>query len=227
MTLGQMIRNYRWDHKISQREFASKCGLSRTYVAQLESGLNPTTGKAPIPTVTTLNDIANAMGISFDDLIWTVDDMTIDISEKTPSELVDIPILGSVAAGFDKWEVHEFGKMPIQRSWLHNRSPKEFFLLRVFGDSMTPDYQEGDFVLCLNTSDMGMSGKVGVVVDSYGEATLKRINYPMSGNPEYGMWMELEPLNKKYETRRIEGEDLNDYYVQGRVMMVIREVDKP
>ena len=227
MELGTFIRNYRWDHKISQREFAKKCDVSHTYIAMLETGANSTTGKKLVPTVATLGRIASAMNLTLDNLLRSVDDMTIELSQEVPSDLVDIPILGSVAAGFDKWEVHEFGKMPIQRSWLHNRSPKEFFLLRVFGDSMTPDYQEGDFVLCLNTSDMGMSGKVGVVVDSYGEATLKRINYPMSGNPEYGMWMELEPLNKKYETRRIEGEDLNDYYVQGRVMMVIREVDKP
>lgn len=225
MTLSQFLKAYREEHHISMRRFAEMAGISHSLVSILERDLNGREDKQKMsPSIDTLNRIASVMGITFEELVRSCDDIDIELEEEA---VVDIPILGSVAAGFDKWAIHEFGKMEIQKAWLHGRSPKEFFLLRVTGDSMIPDYQDGDFVLCLTTSDMGRSGKVGVVVDSYGEATLKKINYPMHGDPEFGKWMELEPLNPKYEKRRIEGSDLETYYVQGRVMMVIREVDRP
>lgn len=225
MTLSQFLKEYREEHHISMRRFAEMAGISHSLVSILERDLNGREDKQKMsPSIDTLNRIASVMGITFEELVRSCDDIDIELEEEA---VVDIPILGSVAAGFDKWAIHEFGKMEIQKAWLHGRSPKEFFLLRVSGDSMVPDYQDGDFVLCLTTSDMGRSGKIGVVVDSYGEATLKKINYPMKGDPEYGRWMELEPLNPKYEKRKIEGSDLETYYVQGRVMMVIREVDRP
>lgn len=225
MTLSQFLKAYREEHHISMRKFAEMAGISHSLVSILERDLNGREDKQKMsPSIDTLNRIASVMGLTFEELVRSCDDIDIELEEEA---VVDIPILGSVAAGFDRWAIHEFGKMEIQKAWLHGRSPKEFFLLRVSGDSMVPDYQDGDFVLCLTTSDMGRSGKIGVVVDSYGEATLKKINYPMHGDPEFGKWMELEPLNPKYKKRRIEGSDLETYYVQGRVMMVIREVDRP
>lgn len=224
MTLSQILKDYRQKNRISMRDFAKTVGISHQMIGVLETEKGGAERKKVTPSNATLKKLASAMGITLEELIRAADDIDIELEEEA---VVDIPILGSVAAGFDKWAIHEFGKMEIQKAWLHGRSPKEFFLLRVSGDSMIPDYQDGDFVLCLTTSDMGRSGKVGVVVDSYGEATLKKINYPMNGDPEYGRWMELEPLNPKYEKRRVEGSDLETYFVQGRVMMVIREVDRP
>ena len=49
--------------------------------------------------------------------------------------------------------------------------------MRVRGDSMYPDFRNGDIVLVLKQSTMNHSGEIGVI--SYGddEMTIKRINY--------------------------------------------------
>lgn len=36
--IGQRIRNYRLEQKISQEELAEKCGLHATYIGQIERG---------------------------------------------------------------------------------------------------------------------------------------------------------------------------------------------
>ena len=41
MTLGDLIKEYRSDHKLSMDEFAQRSGLSKAYVSILERNVNP------------------------------------------------------------------------------------------------------------------------------------------------------------------------------------------
>ena len=61
--------------------------------------------------------------------------------------------------------------------------------MHVRGDSMYPDFRDGDIVLVLKQNTMNHSGEIGVI--SYGddEMTIKRINYVQSED-----WLELVPL---------------------------------
>ena len=43
MTIGKIIKNYREEKNMSQRQFARKCKLSNGYIAMLERGINPKT----------------------------------------------------------------------------------------------------------------------------------------------------------------------------------------
>ena len=38
MTLGDLIKEYRTAHDVSQRQFAAMCGLSNGYISMLEKG---------------------------------------------------------------------------------------------------------------------------------------------------------------------------------------------
>lgn len=74
MTLAEIIINYRQEEKLSQREFATKCGLSNAAISNIEKGkVNPSTGKQTVTSIETLMKIASGMGISLDALFEKMD----------------------------------------------------------------------------------------------------------------------------------------------------------
>ena len=79
MTLGEYIKQYRESHGLSQRRFATMCGLSNGYISMLEKNVNPKTGKPVTPQLERIAMIASAMGITVQDLFLTVDDMPISL----------------------------------------------------------------------------------------------------------------------------------------------------
>lgn len=86
MTLGDFVRNYRDDHKISQRSFAKACGVSNGYISMIEKGINPKTNEPITPTLPMLRSIASGMGLTAHELLTMVDDMDLDITmQKTPA----------------------------------------------------------------------------------------------------------------------------------------------
>ena len=83
MLLGELISSYRKEHKLSQRDFAKKCGgLSNGYVSMLENNVNPKTNKGIAPSVDKLRCIANGMDISLNELFAIVDDMPVSLDEE-------------------------------------------------------------------------------------------------------------------------------------------------
>ncbi len=80
MTLSDLLVKYRTEHNISQRQFASQCGVSNGYIAMLENNRNPKTGQPVVPSLPYLNKIASCMGITLSELFSMVDDMPVDIS---------------------------------------------------------------------------------------------------------------------------------------------------
>lgn len=80
MHIGEYINNYLLENKISQRQFAKRCGLSNGYISMLINNINPKTGRPIIPSLTAMLAISRAMGITIDDLFERVDDMLVDIS---------------------------------------------------------------------------------------------------------------------------------------------------
>lgn len=65
--------------------FGKKCGLSRAYISILEKGINPTTGKAFVPTIDTLKRIADSTGADLDSLLKMLDDDQVVVVNRVPS----------------------------------------------------------------------------------------------------------------------------------------------
>ena len=82
MKIGEYIRQYREENKLSQREFAKMCGLSNAYISMLEKGVNPSTGEPAVPSMKVYLQISQAMGISIQTLMEAVDD-SVDNSSKS------------------------------------------------------------------------------------------------------------------------------------------------
>lgn len=142
-------------------------------------------------------------------------------SEPSDSSLVTIHYAGPVAAHFDATPDDAYEQRTIPAEWIGRRRPEDFFLATVSGDSMYPQFQDGDEILCLRCSDMGISGRIGIMLLGGGEATVKRIEYKPGED-----WIDLVPINPEFKPRRIEGVDLEQCRVVGRVIKVIRTVDQ-
>ena len=104
MKLGDLIAQYRSVHSLSQRQFASHCGLSNGYVSMLEKGKNPATNKPVTPTIPQLKKIAAGMGMTLMDLLDQVDDMPIDIGEPEPPTQMSV-FESAAAAALDEDEL--------------------------------------------------------------------------------------------------------------------------
>lgn len=94
MTLSDLVQEYRREHDLSQRQFASACGLSNGYISMLERNVNPKTGQPVTPSLPALKKIADGMGISLTDLFTRTDDIPVDLltgalDEKTPAPKVE------------------------------------------------------------------------------------------------------------------------------------------
>lgn len=73
MLLGDVIKEYRSKENITLRDFSKMTGLSVAYINQLEKNLNPRTNREIVPSIDTFYKVANAMGVSLEDLSQLVD----------------------------------------------------------------------------------------------------------------------------------------------------------
>ena len=174
-----------------------------------------------------LDKLARALNVSIPWLMGADVPMTDEPTAPTlPSptiteDTVTFPVITSVAAHYDGVSIDESAageKIEVPRAYLKGRKAEDFCAMRVRGDSMYPDFRNGDIVLVLKQSTMNHSGEIGVI--SYGddEMTIKRINY-VDGED----WLELVPLNNLYPPKRIEGVDLESCHIIGIPRVLIRE----
>lgn len=113
MTLGEIIRQFRQEHDLSQRQFAMRCGLSNGYIAMLEKNMNPKTGKPISVSLENLHDIASAMNMTADELMRMADGNTrVSMGEtsNTPEEAPD-PSIYIVTRGMEKMSDDERSRM--------------------------------------------------------------------------------------------------------------------
>lgn len=68
-TLGKAISDYRLKNKLSQRDFATLCDVSHSYINKLEKGVDPRSGKPVEPTLLMIEKIAKAMKKSKNELL--------------------------------------------------------------------------------------------------------------------------------------------------------------
>jgi len=79
MNLGQYIQTYCLRKGISGRQFAKDANLTNGYISMLIKGINPKTNQPIMPSLQTYMKVANAMGISLDELLNNIDDAPISI----------------------------------------------------------------------------------------------------------------------------------------------------
>lgn len=154
LNIGSNIKKYRKMRGFTQQELASKAGISRTYLADIE-------GNRYNPSIETLNDIANALSVEASDL------MNSGIRKG-----VRVPVLGRIAAGIPLeaiTDIVDFEDIPEEMA-----KGGEYFALQIRGDSMEPKFSEGDVVIvkkqpCVET------GEIAIVIVNDNDATIKKV----------------------------------------------------
>lgn len=109
-------------------------------------------------------------------------------SKAFPEEIIPLPVAGRIVAGMAEEAIQEIEeKIPVP-SFLTRNNPKSF-LLKVKGNSMEPEFHEGDLLIIHPQPDAKPNDLVAAMVE--GEATVKQL---MRDN---GVFF-LHPLNPDY-----------------------------
>ena len=215
MTTGDRMKARRKELKLSAEDVAAALNVSRATIFRYEKGdIEKLPGTALEPLAKVLQTtVAYLMG-------WSDESSPAGVTPIS-ANLVTIHYAGPVAAHFNATPDDAYEQRTIPAEWIGRRRPEDFFLATVSGDSMNPQFQDGDEILCLRCSDMGVSGRIGIMLLGGDEATVKRIEYKPGED-----WIDLIPINPEFKPRHIEGVDLEQCRVVGRVIKVIRTVDQ-
>lgn len=219
MDIGQRIRFLREQNSLSQLDLSRKLHISNSALSQYESGTRTPSDDIKLK-------IASYFGVSIDYLLGHSPNPTPSFPFPEPriaEKVVTFPIIGEVAAGYDHIALEDWSgdTVDIPENELHGRPRSDFFVLSVHGDSMYPDFREGDKVLVLKTPTLSRSGEIGVVMYDDDQATLKKVEYTPGED-----WMRLVPINPMYPARTIEGADLERCHILGTPWLLIRNFAK-
>ena len=75
MKLGNKIKLFRLEKKLTMQQLADLSGKSKGYISLLEKGINPQTRKPIEPSLEAIQNIANALNVDLEDLISDTDDI--------------------------------------------------------------------------------------------------------------------------------------------------------
>lgn len=180
------LRYLRKANNYTQNYIAEKLGYkSFTTVQKWESG-------EAIPPYRKLVELAELFGIDVN--TFTNTDMTSDSFIAPNAEYnISIPVFGTIPAGSPVDSVEYIrGYVDLPSNYLRGKS---YFALEIRGDSMIPDYRDGDIVIFENTKDCDNGDDCAVRLNG-GEAVFKRIRKRKD-------CVILQPLNPLYEPMHI------------------------
>lgn len=164
------IKDLRKQKGVSQQKLADSVGVSRSTVAMWEKGTEPSNDMLSI--------LADYFGVTIDYLL-----------DRKPTG-TRIPVLGRIPAGIPIeaiQDIIDWGEIP--KEWA--KGDKQYFALKVRGDSMSPEYLGGDIIILQRASDCDSGKDCAVMVDG-NDATFKRIR-------KKGQTLILQPLNQSYD----------------------------
>ncbi|MDR1615640.1 MAG: XRE family transcriptional regulator [Syntrophomonadaceae bacterium] len=191
---GERLKYLRKKQRLTQASLALMLNVSQQAVANWEGGKS-------LPDTGLLIQLARVFQISLDFLLEQDTP-----SLKTNSDSVRIPVLGVVRAGYGTLAYEELsGYEPANVP-----SAKNYFYLRVQGDSMEPRIKDGDLAL-VKRQPLLENGDLGVVVYGEGEGTVKKFI-------RKGSSVVLQPFNPLYETVILEKDELERLYIIGKVV---------
>lgn len=198
----------------SQNQFASQCDISSAALTRYTNG-----ERSPTPDILRKIAMKARDGITYQMLMNAagyLSDHDIKRDFKHTDDIhvaIRIPILGHIPAGVPLEMIEDVLDFEELNTRQFN-SNKEWFGLRVKGDSMSPKYLEGDNIIIEKRSDCE-NGNDCVVVVNGNDATLKRIFKNESG-------ITLQPLNPIYPATYYGNKQIKEYPIL--ILGVVKEI---
>lgn len=183
------LKKLRLRKKLTTQELADKTNINRTTITRIENGdtqLNPEY----------IRIFTDFFDVSADYLLGLPQD-AIPFSDGT---FKPVKILGSIKAG----EAAEMQDDFLGFLVANVDNPDDYFYLQVKGDSMSPTFEDGDYVL-VKFQNIAKNNQIVVAGVNGSEATVKR--FKKIGNDCF-----LFPDNKNYEPLKLTPE-LNPFFV--------------
>lgn len=220
MILGDLIKEYRTNNKMSLRDFAQRCGLSHTYISALEKNIDPRTGKPIAPTLDAVKYISKGMNISIEDLLKILDDeQEFKINEEAPKfnpNSAIVFVYGTIPAGIPMECIEDIiDTEEVSIDML--KGGKQYFGLKIKGNSMSPEYLDGDTII-LEKVDNCENGQDCVVMVNGNDGTFKRVFKNENG-------IILQPLNNEFQPMVYSNEQIKNLPVRviGKVVELRRK----
>lgn len=167
------LKHLREQKGLSQNKLGNMIGVNQTTIARWEDDNR-------VPTIDNAIDVANALNIPLPDLLGKdlrFDNGTYMKPLEEDDNMIQIPVLGTIKAGIPieaQQDILEYIEIP--KTWL--KGGKQFYGLKISGDSMFPKYQEDDIVVFEDSRnyDMhyAMNKDCAVMVNGY-DATFKKV----------------------------------------------------
>lgn len=197
----------------SVRSFSEKIGLpNSTVVSILERGIGNSN-------ITNVIKMCKALDISVDKLIDNnelVSNLSFDNADYTDldSDVTKIPVLGTIKAGVPieaQEEILEYIEIP--KKW--TLGGKNFYGLKISGDSMFPKYQENDIVIFEQNDDKEQyNNKDCAVMVNGDDATFKQVLLNDNG-------LLLRPYNNAYDVLMYSNEQIENLPI--RIVGIAKE----
>ncbi len=175
------LKFLRENKKISQNKLAEIVGVNQTTIARWET-------EEIKPSIDNVEEVAKALNVQLPDLL--IKDLRFDNAEIViESETIQIPVLGTIKAGVAieaQQDILEYVDIP--KSWLTGN--KNYYGLKISGDSMYPKYCENDIVIFEQTNGIDIifnKKDCAIMVNGY-DATFKNVTINENG-------ITLVPLN--------------------------------
>ena len=207
---GEFFRKLRKEKKLSQVQVAELLGVTQAAVSKWEVGSVP-------PGVVHSQKLAEILGVTVDELLRGERTEPVREVQYVPSDcsrrFIRVPVLGRIPAGIPIEaieNVEDWEDFPISDTV----RGCQYFGLKVRGDSMEPEYRNGDTII-LQRQDTCSSGDDCAVMVNGDDATFKRVRLQENG-------ITLQPLNSRYEPRFFSAQEINTLPV--RIMGVVVEI---
>lgn len=189
MNIAEKIYRLRTENGLTQAEFGKIAGASDKAVSTWELGKKE-------PRMKSLQNICAHFRIDINQFADTSSDIyneTALVTRQSAPAPFRIPVLGSVPAGIPIEAIEDIiGWEELPSSMMH--SGKEYFALRVSGDSMYPKYLDGDIVIVRHSPACDSGDDCIVYVNGY-DATLKTV---ILGEDDS---LTIRPINTNYAPR--------------------------
>lgn len=214
MKIGEIIREYRMKHGMTQLEFAIKSGYTPGYISLLEIGDKNKSRKPISPTAEAMSKLADAMNISVYRLLEMLDDdQTITIEKAKQRQAKFLPVIGTIACGSPILAEENFRDyVPAPEGM------RADFALTCSGDSMTgARIDDGDTVYIRIQPEVETGEIAAVLIGE--EATLKRVY-------KDGDSLILCPDNPAYKPIVITGADQSEVRIMGKAVGCLKYFER-
>ena len=208
MDIGNYIKELRTSKGLSQEELGKILGVQRAAVYKWEAGKVQNLKRETIKKLAEYFNVSPANFVELD-------------SPEVAGVYVEFPVIGEVAAGYDKIAIEDWtgDKIQVPQSYLKGKSKDDFFVLQVKGDSMYPLYIDGDKVLILKQNAVDYNGQVAVVIYNNDSGTIKKIEQRKNA-------VHLIPINPQYQPIELNGVEIEELHILGIPKLLIREIEE-